>query len=147
MPVSEKLEDHLPFVQRAGGKSPLRLIAKRTWHSQDCFTDTLECGHESSLQFTSFGYVEDQYIHRIAPTAKRRRCQQCKTSAVCAVPIVRHLRLPEKNPPVQPVAVPIVQKNPPVQPVFNLYVTAAAEIALPPKKPSHSVQQEKWKAA
>jgi hypothetical protein len=145
MPVSEKLEA-LTFVQRTGGKSPLRLIAKRTWHSQDCFTDTLECGHESPLQFTSFGYVEDQYIHRIAPTAKRRRCQQCKPS-VCDVSIMQQLRLPKKNPPMQPVAVPIVQKNPPVQPVFNLYVTAAAEIALPPKKPSHSVQLEKRKAA
>ena len=49
------------------------------------------------------------------------------------MPIVRHLRLPEKNPPVQP--------------VFNLYVTAAAEIALPPKKPSQSVKREKRKAA
>jgi hypothetical protein len=132
MPVSEKLEG-LAFVQSARRKSPLRLIAKRTWHSQDCFTDTLECGHESPLQFTSFGYVEDQYIHRIAPTDKRRRCQRCNTSAVCAVPMVRHLRLPEKNPPVQP--------------VFNLYVTAAAEIALPPKKPSQSVKREKRKAA
>jgi hypothetical protein len=63
------------------GKSPLRLVTKRTWHTPDSFTDTLECGHESQLQFTAFGYVEDQYLHRIQPTARRRRCQACKIAA------------------------------------------------------------------
>jgi hypothetical protein len=41
----------------------------------------------ASIQFYSFGYIDDQYLHRIAPTAKRRRCQQCTTSAVCVMPI------------------------------------------------------------
>lgn len=59
-------------------KSPLRLVVGRRWQNLDSFHDLLECGHESSLQFTSFGYIEDQYLHRIPPTAKRRRCQQCK---------------------------------------------------------------------
>jgi hypothetical protein len=68
-----------PLRDRMLGKSPLRLIVSRRWHDQDSFTDTLDCGHESSLQFTSFGYIEDQYLHRIPPTAKRRRCQQCKS--------------------------------------------------------------------
>jgi hypothetical protein len=130
MPVSEKLED---LTKRAGGKSPLRLIVKRTWHDSDSFTDTLICGHESGLHFTDFGYVRDKYIHRIPPTAKRRRCQTCKASAVCAVPIP--MQLPAQNPDARP--------------AFNLYVTALAEIALPPKKPSQSErpQDESYNAA
>lgn len=64
-------------------KSPLRLVVGRRWQNLDSFHDLLECGHESSLQFTSFGYIEDQYLHRIPPTAKRRRCQQCKKEKPC----------------------------------------------------------------
>ena len=115
------------------GKSPLRLVLKRAWHTPDSFTDMLECGHESTIQFCAFGYVEDQYLHRIPPTAKRRRCQQCQTAAVCAVPIVQPLQLPAQNQPERP--------------PFNLYVTALAELALPPKKPSHSVERDKRRAA
>jgi hypothetical protein len=65
-------------IEQVLGKAPLRLVVKRTWHTPDSFTDTLDCGHTSPLQFTAFGYIEDQYIHRIQPTAKRRRCQTCK---------------------------------------------------------------------
>jgi hypothetical protein len=114
-------------------KSPLRLIVKRTWHTPDSFTDTLACGHESQLQFLDFAWDEQGHVQRIQPTAKRRRCQQCKTAAMGAVPIVQPLQLPAQNQPERP--------------AFNLYVTALAELALPPKKPSESVERDKRRAA
>jgi hypothetical protein len=93
------------------GKSPLRLVVKRTWHSRDSFTDVLECGHESQLQFTAFGYVEDQYLHRIQPTAKRRRCQECKDLAGSG-----RKQISEKLIKGSPARVPL-QRNPTREPV------------------------------
>ena len=60
------------------GKSPLRLITKRTWHTSDSFTDNLECGHESSLQFLDFAGTKSVTCNELQPTAKCRRCQACK---------------------------------------------------------------------
>lgn len=72
-----------PQGKESTGKSPLRLITKRTWHSRDSYTDTLECGHESSIQFLDFAWDEQGHVQAVQPTAKRRRCQQCKKENVC----------------------------------------------------------------
>jgi RNase P subunit RPR2 len=60
------------------GKSPLRLVVKRRWNGTDSFVDCLECGHESQIQFVEFAWDEHGHIQKVLPTAKRRRCQECR---------------------------------------------------------------------
>lgn len=126
------------------GKSPLRLVVKRTWHTQDSFTDVLECGHESQLQFTAFGYVEDQYLYRIQPTAKRRRCQECKENQREAISADRNclsgvLAASRVSRPAVHVVVPSASRVADVQvrdssPVANLYDSCREILNSPPKK-------------
>lgn len=60
-------------------KSQLRRIVKRTWHSPHLFTDTLECGH-AVRRITDFEWADGRLVD-LAPTAKRRRCPDCKPIA------------------------------------------------------------------
>ena len=57
-------------MERLLGKSPLRLVAERTQVAKGVWNEKLECGHEVST------YQET--LIEFTPTAKRRRCQQCK---------------------------------------------------------------------
>jgi len=58
------------------GNSPLKLVVCRIWHDQKSFTDKLECGHLSALQFTEFTWETGKLVN-LQPTAKRRRCKKC----------------------------------------------------------------------
>jgi hypothetical protein len=58
------------------GKSPLRLIVSRSWHSQESFTDHLECGHSLYVAVRPFEWRDGRLVN-LPVTAKRRRCQQC----------------------------------------------------------------------
>jgi hypothetical protein len=75
------------------------------------------------------------YPKALIAWAERDRQTQ-KALARCAAMVA------ERAAPEQPVFSPR-----PERPAFNLYVTALAEIALPPKKPSQSVKRDKQKAA
>jgi len=62
------------------GKSPLRLVARRSLVSKGVWSETLECGHEITT-FQEFLWDEKSHLIMLEPTAKRRRCSECKELA------------------------------------------------------------------
>src|SRR5579883_2473460 len=69
------------------GKSPLRTVAQRVKHvttdpngqNATYWIETLECGHEQAA-FRPFRW-DDGHLVNLEPTAKRRRCVECKAIA------------------------------------------------------------------
>jgi hypothetical protein len=64
-------------MERLLGKSPLRLVLKRTELFKGCWQETLECGHEVT-SFQEFAWDSESRLIPFEPAAKRRRCQKCK---------------------------------------------------------------------
>jgi hypothetical protein len=71
---------HPRLMERILGKSPLRLILSRTLVCRGCYQETLECGHELTT-YQEFLWDEKAHLVLLEPTAKRRRCQECKAAA------------------------------------------------------------------
>lgn len=71
--------------ERLMGKSPLRMIAERTSLHKNVWKEKLECGHEL-VTFADFYWDEKSHLINLQPTAKRRRCQECKEIALALPP-------------------------------------------------------------
>jgi hypothetical protein len=67
-------------MERLLGKSPLRLVLKRTLKFRGCYQETLECGHRVTT-YQEFLWDDKAHLVLLEPTAKRRRCQECKAVA------------------------------------------------------------------
>lgn len=67
------------LLERLLGKSPLRLVSSRTCVSKGVWQETLECGHEVTT-YQAFLWDDKSNLILIEPTAKRRRCQKCKSA-------------------------------------------------------------------
>ena len=70
---------HPRLMERILGKSPLRLILSRTLVCRGCYQETLECGH-SLTTYQEFLWDEKAHLVLLEPTAKRRRCHECKAA-------------------------------------------------------------------
>ena len=77
---------HPRLMERILGKSPLRLILSRTLVCRGCYQETLECGHQLTT-YQEFLWDEKAHLVLLEPTAKRRRCQQCREVS-CVTPAV-----------------------------------------------------------
>lgn len=71
---------HPRLMERLLGKSPLRLVLKRTLKFRGCYQETLECGHRVTT-YQEFLWDDKAHLVLLEPTAKRRRCQECKAVA------------------------------------------------------------------
>lgn len=67
------------------GKAPLRLVTARTKTHPGVWNETLECGHEVAA-FANFLWDEKSHLINLEPSAKRRRCQECKEIAAALPP-------------------------------------------------------------
>jgi hypothetical protein len=65
------------------GKSPLRLVLSRRITQPNVWLETLECGHEVTA-YLGFLWDEKSHLVNLPPTAKRRRCQECKALALAS---------------------------------------------------------------
>jgi hypothetical protein len=65
------------LLERLLGKSPLRLVVERTLIEKNLWKEKLECGHEV-MAFLEFEWAQGTQLIEFAPTARRRRCRECK---------------------------------------------------------------------
>jgi hypothetical protein len=71
---------HPALQERLLGKSPLRLVSDRAKLFPGCWRETLACGHSVDT-FQTFLWDENAHMILLEPTAKRRRCPECKAIA------------------------------------------------------------------
>jgi hypothetical protein len=71
---------HPRLMERILGKSPLRQILSRTLVCRGCYQETLDCGHRVTT-YQEFLWDEKAHLVLLEPTAKRRRCHECREAA------------------------------------------------------------------
>lgn len=71
--------------ERLMGKAPLRLVLQRVALPLHTWQERLECGHEV-ITYSNFEWDEKAHLVHLTPTAKRRRCQECKAIEASALP-------------------------------------------------------------
>jgi hypothetical protein len=82
------------LMERLLGKSPLRLISARNLIEKGIWREMLECGH-SVTTFQDFRWDEKSHLVLLDPSAKRRRCRECK--AIAKPKPVRSVTLEEER--------------------------------------------------
>jgi hypothetical protein len=71
-------------MERLLGKSPLRLVSERKLIEKGVWRERLECGHTVTT-FQDFLWDDKSHLVLLEPTAKRRRCRECKAIAEAAL--------------------------------------------------------------
>lgn len=91
--LSPELRDQLM------GKAPLRLVAKREefggFKPGTTWLETLECGHEQ-IHYLDWEWKDMSYLVQRPPSAKRRRCTDCKALLASKKP-PQSVRLPQNK--------------------------------------------------